>query len=330
MADSIAASGALVDYRFPAEKLTSLASSLGFSAWGVSRAERVGESAEKAMRDFVESGRNAGMDYLSRNLDKRFDPCALVPGCRSIVSVAMNYYPGDMKTEGKYTLSRYAYGSDYHLVVKHRLFELFRLISEETAKSSIKTEGRAFCDTAPVCERYWAWRSGLGFIGKNTLLIIPHNGSYFFLGELFLNILFDTYGTPMESRCGTCRRCLDACPGGALFAPYSLDSRRCLSYLTIENKGALPSDTGEKMGGCIYGCDRCQTACPHNRFASPTAVAELRPREELLRMTEKDWRELTYEKYLAIFRHSAVKRAKYEGLMRNIRAADSGKNDEEH
>lgn len=212
--------------------------------------------------------------------------------------------------------------------MKHRLFELFRLISEDAAKAGIDLGGRAFCDTAPVSERYWAWRAGLGFIGKNTLLIIPHKGSYFFLGELFLTSPYDSYDSPLGNKCGRCTRCMDACPGGALYAPFRMDARRCLSYLTIENRDALPPGTAAEMDHCIYGCDRCQMACPHNRFAVPTTIPELQPRPALLAMTRDDWRHLTYEQYLELFRHSAVKRAKYEGLMRNIRAVEERDKDE--
>lgn len=304
------------------------ADELGFSAVGVCRADRVDAEAESVMREYVAAGHHGSMNYLARNMDKRIDPQKLVPGVRSIVSVALNYYPGREVEQQDHSLSLYAYGSDYHVVMKHRLFELFRLISEDAAKAGIDLGGRAFCDTAPVSERYWAWRAGLGFIGKNTLLIIPHKGSYFFLGELFLTSPYDSYDSPLGNKCGRCTRCMDACPGGALYAPFRMDARRCLSYLTIENRDALPPGTAAEMDHCIYGCDRCQMACPHNRFAVPTTIPELQPRPALLAMTRDDWRHLTYEQYLELFRHSTVKRAKYEGLMRNIRAVEERDKDE--
>ena len=177
---------------------------------------------------------------------------------------------------------------------------------------------RPFCDTAPILERYWAYRAGLGWIGKNTQLIIPHTGSCFFLGEIILNIEADHYDSPQESHCGSCTRCLNACPTKAIEAPYRLNSARCLSYLTVEHRGNIPSDLGQKMGKKIYGCDDCQRICPWNRFAKPTKVVEFHPSPTLLSMRKEDWHQLTEEQYKALFKGSAVKRAKYSGLIRNI------------
>lgn len=299
------------------------AASLGFSACGISRAERVSDSARQFMERYIAEGRNAEMHYLERNADMRFDPRLLVEGTRSIVSVALNYYPRHKMDAGKYTFSYYAYGQDYHVVVRSRLLELFRRLAARSEAEGGKLSGRAFCDTAPVAERYWAWRAGLGFIGKNSLIIIPRKGSFFFLGELFLSDEADAYDQPIENMCGACRKCMDACPGGAISEPFSVDARRCLSYLTIENRGALPEGTSSKMDNCIYGCDRCQSACPHNRFAEPTGIPELQPKPELMNMTPADWQRLTPEQYCKLFRDSAVKRAKYSGLMRNINAVKS-------
>jgi epoxyqueuosine reductase len=175
-----------------------------------------------------------------------------------------------------------------------------------------------------VPERYWAYRAGIGFPGKNTLLVIPGAGSYFFLGELFLNLEADAYDEPIGNRCGSCTRCLDACPTHALYEPYRMDARRCLSYLTIENRGSIPPEAAKAMETCIYGCDRCQRACPYNKAAKPTDVDDFRPDARLLGMTPDDWKNLTEEQYCELFRASAVKRAKYSGLMRNIRAVGQG------
>lgn len=293
---------------------------LGFSACGVCRAGKMDDEYFESIRKYIAEGRNGTMDYLARNMDLRQNPQKLVEGTKSIISVALNYYPQQKMDSGEYTLSYYAYGKDYHTVVKQRLFELFRLLKDEAAKGGEELSGRAFCDTAPVSERYWAWRAGVGFIGKNTLLIIPHKGSFFFLGEIFINLEADKYDEPLRNFCGSCSRCMDACPGKALYEPYHLDARKCLSYLTIENRGALPEGTEKQMEHCIYGCDRCQSACPHNRFASPTEVAEFAPDERLMSMTREQWNTLSEEEYCALFKESAVKRAKYSGLMRNINA----------
>lgn len=304
------------------QSVKSLAADLGFAACGLSPAAPVERQVAELMDRYVAEGRNADMDYLARNREMRFDPARLVPGTQTVVSVALNYYPGEKMNENGYTFSYYAYGKDYHTVVKQRLFELYRRISESLEPDGTPLSGRAFCDTAPVPERYWAYRCGIGFIGKNTLLVIPGAGSYFFLGELFLNLKADRYDEPMKSRCGNCTRCLDACPMHALYEPYHMDARRCLSYLTIENRGEIPAEAAEAMSSCIYGCDRCQRACPHNNFARPTDIDDFLPDRKLLDMTPDDWENLTEQQYCELFRGSAVKRAKYSGLMRNIRAVN--------
>lgn len=251
-------------------------------------------------------------------MDKRLDPRLLVEGARTILSVALNYYPAE-KLSG-WALSRYVYGQDYHEVMKARLRQLAAHIPPKEGY-----ETRVFVDTAPLDERYWAWRCGLGWQGRSGQLILPKGGTYFFLGEIVLPYEADVYDTPIENRCGTCHACVDACPGLALRGDGTLDANRCLSYLTIENRGDLPPGTGQKMGTCFYGCDRCAEVCPWNRFAKPTEVEEFRPSEQLLKMTPEDWKQLTVEQYRAIFKGSAVKRAKFEGLKRNIKALDKKK-----
>jgi len=247
---------------------------------------------------------------MANHTEKRLDPRLLMPGLRSIVCVALNYTPRRRIPESEYQLAAYAYGHDYHDVVKSKLHRLAQAIG--------CTEYRAFCDSAPVLERYWAVQAGLGWIGRNRQLIIPHAGSMFFLGELFLDIE-PTYDRPMRNRCGKCRACVDECPTHAL--EYgSFRSGRCLSYQTIENRGAIPPDIAKAMNGTIYGCDRCQTVCPWNRFATPTTEPLLEPKPELLAMRKADWLNLTADDYRRLFKGSAVKRAKYEGLMRNIMA----------
>ena len=293
---------------------------LGFFACGIARARPVDEATAARYRLWIASGGHAGMHYLADNIDKRLDPTLLLPGARSIVVVAMNYAPARRIPDDEYQIAAYAYGQDYHDVLKQRLRQL-------TGGPSLDDgwgEAKVCVDTVPLLERYWAWQAGLGFIGRNHQLIIPHAGSQFFLGAIVTTAAADHYDGPMPSRCGTCHRCIDACPTGALAIDHSMfNSQKCLSYQTIENRGDIDETVRDKLGNSIYGCDRCQQACPWNRFARPTDIPELQPREELLLMRRADWQQLTVEQYRALFRGSAVKRAKYEGLVRNIRAVST-------
>lgn len=287
------------------------------------------------------------MDYMANYTEKRLNPCLLVPGTKSIVSLAMNYAPAQTMPETEYQLAAYAYGQDYHDVMKAKLRQLAALIANKfegendsevgendgnsTAITTPKTnktseeptgEIRVFVDTAPVLERYWAQRAGLGWIGKNHQLIIPRAGSMFFLGEIFLPYEFDSYDSPMPSRCGNCRRCIKACPTCAITDEWGFDSEKCLSYQLIENRGELSEQAKQSMGTTIYGCDRCQTACPWNKFAIPNTTPEFQPKSELLAMTKADWHNLTIDEYRALFKGSAVKRVKFDGLKRNISAKE--------
>ena len=289
---------------------------LGFSACGVSPADAVDDIHRAAFLDWLGDGCQAGMDYMARNVEKRLDPRLLVEGAQSVISVALNYYPSRLIAKDEFQLAWYAYGEDYHTVMKEKLARLADYVTTLMPGCT----GRAFCDTAPLLERYWAWRGGLGWIGRNTQLIIPRAGSAFFLGELVIDRPL-ACDSPMQSRCGTCTRCLTACPTGALRAPYRLDARLCLSYLTIEHRGDIPPQAAKHLGNSIYGCDRCQQACPWNRFATPATETRLAPRADLLAMRRADWVALSPERYRTLFKGSAVKRAKYEGLMRNIAAA---------
>jgi epoxyqueuosine reductase len=237
-----------------------------------------------------------------------------MPGAKSVISVALNYYPEQRLSSGQCQFAYYAYGKDYHDVVRAKLISLAAKIKELLGE---ETECKVCCDTVPILDRYWAWKSGLGWIGKNTNLIIPQAGSFFFLGEIVLTEELE-YDTPMESRCGACTRCLDSCPTKALAEACCLDSRRCLSYLTIENRAEIPEELAASLPPYIYGCDRCQLACPHNSFARPTKVKEFAPTAEFMAMRPTDWSALSVEKYRTLFKGSAVKRAKYEGLLRNI------------
>ncbi len=288
---------------------------LGFFACGISKAGRVSEEEENHLRSWLARGMNADMEWMNNYLEKRLDPRLLMDGLQSIVSVAISYVPGKTLPEGEPQIAAYALGQDYHEVVKQKLRELAAFVYG--AKGIASANFRVFVDTGPVLERYWAAQAGLGWVGKNRQLIIPHAGSMFFLGELFLDFELD-YDAPMPNRCGTCHKCLDHCPTHALSADRQFDSTLCLSYQTIENRKELSEEARQKMGNTIYGCDICQTVCPWNRFATPNNIPEFQPKEELLHMTLDRWKQLSLDDYRRIFKGSAVKRVKYEGLMRNI------------
>lgn len=307
-------------------ELKAEALNLGFFACGIARAEAVDDTNAQHVRQWIDEGRQADMDYMRNHTDMRLDPRLLMKGVRSIVSVAMNYTPAQHIPPNQLQFAAYAYGEDYHDIVKKKLRQLaltfgFKELrmQDEPNKEEDDVYFRAFCDSAPVLERYWATRAGLGWIGRNHQLIIPKAGSMFFLGELFLTIELD-YDEPMHSRCGNCHACIDACPTGAITKDGPLDANKCLSYQTIENRGDISKDIAEKMGNTVYGCDRCQQACPWNRFSIPNNTPELQPKPEFLSMTRDKWMQLSKDEYRQLFKKSAVKRAKYEGLMRNIQA----------
>ena len=333
--------------RYSRKEIKVEAERLGFFACGIARAEPVDAETAAAVRGWISKGSQATMDYMANYTEKRLNPCLLVPGTKSIVSLAMNYAPAQTMPETEYQLAAYAYGQDYHDVMKAKLRQLAALIAnkfegesdsevgendgDSTAITTPKTnetseepvgEIRVFVDTAPVLERYWAQRAGLGWIGKNHQLIIPRAGSMFFLGEIFLPYEFDSYDSPMPSRCGNCRRCIEACPTCAITDEWGFDSEKCLSYQLIENRGELSEQAKQNMGTTIYGCDRCQTACPWNKFATPNTTPEFQPKSELLAMTKADWHNLTIDEYRALFKGSAVKRVKFDGLKRNISAKE--------
>lgn len=289
---------------------------LGFDACGITRAHDSGEASY--VMQWLEHGYAGEMTYLHNHFDKRINPTVLVDGAKSIISVALNYYPQHLQSASAPQFAYYAYGKDYHDVVKNKLRELLAFI--QTLNPNV--QGRAFCDSAPVLERYWAEQAGLGFIGKNGLLIIPRRGSYFFLGELIVDIPL-SYDYPLGLSCGTCNACLDACPTQAIVSPSYLDARKCLSYQTIEKRGTLDEEVIPHLSSRVYGCDQCQIVCPWNRFAKPHTTPEFVPSAQFLALDWHTLRAMTREKFNAMFKHSAVKRTKYEGLMRNALAAQS-------
>lgn len=322
------------DEKMIASKIKAEAQRLGFFACGIAKAAPVEKNVAEAYRKWLENGEEASMAYMTNYLEKRLNPALLVPGVRSIVSLAMNYAPAQQLPEGEYQLAAYALGQDYHDLMKQRLRELAVNIGapmelfqkgkkSQSADEKEETGWGIFCDTAPVLERYWAQKAGLGWVGRNHQLIIPHAGSMFFLGEVFLPFAVDVYDTPMQSRCGSCHRCIDACPTHAIIPDEDFHADRCLSYQLIENRGELSDEAKAAMGDTIYGCDRCQTACPWNRFATPNTEPALQPKPELLSMSKEAWHNLSVEDYRRLFKGSAVKRVKFDGLKRNIDATNN-------
>jgi epoxyqueuosine reductase len=291
---------------------------LGFDFVGISKAEYMEEEARR-LEEWLNKGMQGEMGYMENHFDKRVDPRQLVPGAKSVVSLLYNYHnPEKQRDPEAPKISQYAYGKDYHFVVKRKLKELLKNLRERVGE----VEGRCFVDSAPVLERDWARRSGLGWVGKNTLLIHPKKGSWFFLAELILDLELEPDG-PMKDYCGTCTRCIDACPTNAIAEEgYVLDGSKCISYFTIELKDRIPIDYKGTFENWMFGCDICQDVCPWNRFARRHREPEFEPHPKLLEMTREDWEELTEEAFREIFRKSAVKRTKYQGLMRNIRFLD--------
>ena len=288
---------------------------MGFDACGIASAT-VLESESALVEQWLDEGHEGEMSYLTRNKEKRYDPRLLVEGTKSIVTVLYNYYPKLQIGNGEhFKIAKYAYGADYHDVLKRKLRQLLERIETQTGK----LDGvRVFVDSAPVLDRAWAVRCGLGFVGKNTTLIHPKKGSFFFIGHLFLPVALAETGQELTNRCGRCTKCLDACPTHALEAPFHIDARKCISYLTIEYIGSLADMDPRTFKGCMFGCDICQDVCPYNRFALPNLEPEFQPSERLMAMHEDDWKHLSEADFKALFKHSAVQRAGYEGLKRNI------------
>ncbi len=289
------------------------AKKLGFEYCGISRAEHLQEEAPR-MKKWLGKNHHGKMAYMANHFEKRLDPTQLVENAKSVISLLYNYYPeSEIDSGDSFKIARYAYGKDYHFLIKDKLKDFLKHIQEHIKD----VKGRVFVDSAPVLERQWAARSGLGWIGKNTMLINKNSGSYFFIAEMILNTEFE-YDNPVGDFCGTCSRCIDACPTQAL-TPYQMDASKCISYLTIELKDDIPETFRGKMKNWIFGCDICQEVCPWNRFSEPHSEPYFNPREKLKKMSSNDWVEMTEEVFKDVFRKSAVKRTKYKGLMRNIR-----------
>jgi epoxyqueuosine reductase len=287
----------------------------GFSYVAISKAEKLVDEQSR-LQNWLFRGFNAEMAYMNDHFEKRLDPLKLVPRTVSVVSLMYNYHTDKELNPESYKISTYAYGRDYHKVIRKKLKKMLR----ELKIVIPGLEGRVFVDSAPVLERAWAVKGGLGWIGKNTLLIHPRAGSYFFLAEIMLNVELEYDKEMVSDHCGKCRRCIEACPTQAILPDgYELDAGKCISYLTIEKKGELPEEFRDKMSDYIFGCDICQRVCPWNRFSTKHNEASFEPSEELLKMTSTDWNELSEDRYNRLFEGSAAKRAKFSGLKRNIR-----------
>lgn len=291
------------------------AGELGFTFCGFSKAEFLHEEAPR-LEEWLKRSYQGSMSYLENHFDKRLDPTLLVPGAKSVISLVYNYYPGKDLAEAHphhLKIAKYAYGEDYHFVIKDKLKILIKKIQEEVGE----VNGRAFVDSAPVHERAWAKKSGLGWVGKNSLLLNRSMGSFFFLAELIVDVELE-YDGPIKDYCGTCTACMDACPTDAIPEPYVVDGSKCISYFTIELKEEIPDEVKGKFENWIFGCDICQDVCPWNRFSQPHSESRFQPHPDLEKMKLQEWKEITHDIFDKLFRNSAVKRTKLDGLRRNI------------
>jgi len=285
---------------------------LGFLSCGISKAAFLEEEAPR-LEKWLNNNMNGEMGYMENHFDKRLDPTVLVPGSKSVISLLLNYYPTQIQNPDSYKISKYAYGTDYHFIIKDKLKELMHFISEEIGE----VNGRAFVDSAPVLDKAWAAKSGLGWIGKHSNLLTKQSGSFYFIAELIVDLDLE-YDNPVTDHCGTCTACIDACPTNAIVADRVVDGSKCISYFTIELKNEIPISEKGKFEDWMFGCDICQDVCPWNRFSKPHNEPLFNPHPELLSMTKKDWEEITEDVFREIFKKSAVKRTKYTGLTRNI------------
>ena len=286
---------------------------LGFLSCGISKAGFLEEEAPR-LENWLNKNRHGQMSYMENHFDKRLDPTLLVDGAKSVVSLLLSYYPTEIQNQDSYKISKYAYGQDYHFVIKDKLKDLLRFIQTEIGE----VDGRVFVDSAPVLDKAWAAKSGLGWIGKNSNLITKQVGSFYFIAELIIDLELE-YDFSTTDHCGSCTACLDACPTQAIVAPYVVDGSKCISYFTIELKEQIPDEMKGKFDDWMFGCDVCQDVCPWNRFSKPHNEPLFNPNPEILSYSKKDWEEITDDVFKKIFKNSAVKRTKLEGLQRNIR-----------
>ncbi len=292
--------------------IKSQAKRLGFLSCGISKAGFLETEAPK-LEKWLSQKMHGQMHYMENHFDKRLDPTKLVDGAKSVVSLLYNYYPQKQQRDDTYKISKYAYGRDYHFVIKDKLKELMAVLQEEIGE----IKGRIFVDSAPVLEQAWAAKSGLGWIGKHTNLITKKNGSFYFIAELIIDLELE-YDSSVTDHCGSCTACIDACPTQAIVAPYVVDGSKCISYFTIELKNEIPMAMKNKFDDWMFGCDVCQDVCPWNRFSKSHSQPLFSPSEEVLNYSKKEWEEITRDVFNNIFRKSPVKRTKFEGLQRNI------------
>ncbi|MGB0402766.1 MAG: tRNA epoxyqueuosine(34) reductase QueG [Salibacteraceae bacterium] len=286
---------------------------LGFMLCGISKAEPLKKEA-LFLEKWLNQNKHGEMKWMENYFDLRVDPTKLFPGAKTIISLALNYFPEETQSENDtFKVSKYAYGKDYHFIIKEKLRYLLDYIHQEIGEVS----GRAFVDSAPIMDKVWAKKSGVGWMGKNTNIINPKAGSFFFLGELVLDIDLTPDG-PIKDYCGTCTKCIDSCPTEALSGDFGIDGSKCISYFTIELKDELPLSFSNKFENWMFGCDICQDVCPWNRFSKPTKEEWFKPHDKLLTLEKSEWKEISLELFQEIFRKSAVKRTKYSGLKRNI------------
>lgn len=285
---------------------------MGFLSCGISKAVFLEEEAPR-LENWLNENRHGEMAYMENHFDKRLDPTRLVPGSKSVISLLLNYFPTQEQASDTYKISKYAYGTDYHFLIKDKLKQLMDFISKEIGD----VHGRAFVDSAPVLDKAWAAKSGLGWIGKHSNLLTKQLGSFYFIAELIVDLDLE-YDTPVTDHCGSCTACIDACPTGAIVAERVVDGSKCISYFTIELKNEIPASQKGKFQDWMFGCDICQDVCPWNRFSKPHNEPLFSPQPELLSMTKQDWEEITEEVFQKIFKKSAVKRTKFTGLKRNI------------
>ena len=279
---------------------------------GISKAGFLENEAPR-LENWLNNNRNGQMSYMENHFDMRLDPTLLVDGAKSVVSLLLNYYPEQLQNSDSFKISKYAYGEDYHFVIKDKLKEFLYSIQSNVGEVS----GRAFVDSAPVLDRAWAAKSGLGWIGKNSNLITQKVGSFYFIAELIIDLDLE-YDNPTTDHCGSCTACIDACPTEAIVSPYVVDGSKCISYFTIELKENIPTEMRGKFDDWAFGCDVCQDVCPWNRFSKAHSEPLFNANPEMLSMSKKDWIEVTEETFRAVFKKSALKRTKFQGLKRNI------------
>ena len=295
------------------KQIKDIAYELGFMFCGVSKADFLTEEAHK-LEKWLQEGKHGKMQYMENHFDMRLDPRLLVPSAKSVVSLIYNYFPSQTQRTDSFKISKYAYGQDYHFVLKEKLKQFLEQIRIQVGE----VDGRVFVDSAPVMDKAWAKKAGLGWVGKNSNLIHPKKGSFFFIAELIIDLELTPDG-PIRDYCGTCTKCIDACPTEAIVKPYVVDGSKCISYLTIELKDEiLPKEFANKMNDWVFGCDICQDVCPWNRFSNPHTEPLFQANENLLSLSKGDWKDLSDEFFNELFKKSAVKRTKKSGLMRNI------------